>query len=240
MAEPGRGRTWLRVLAVIGAALLVLIAVVAVKLAPLLNDGKQYAQVASVERRADYRNPALMRAAWALPVAARYTPVPYEYQDNPSYCGPTSIADLLHSTGRRVDQHQVIDGTKYAPTFGILLGGLTLDQEADLLRVRTGRPVAVDRPQSLAEFRSVVARANDPTVREIVNFHRGPLFARGHGHFSPVLGYLADRDLVFVGDVNRDYRPYLVPTERLWQAASTVDSASGKPRGLLVVSLPAR
>lgn len=76
-------------------------------------------------------------------------------------------------------------------------------------------------------------------MRAIVNFHRGPLFARGHGHFSPVLGYLADRDLVFVGDVNRDYRPYLVPTERLWRAAATVDSATGKSRGLLIVALPA-
>ena len=238
MATLSKRRIWPRVLAVVGAVLLVLVAIVAVKLAPLLSDGQQYAQVASIEHRADYRDPALMRAAWSLPVASRYTPVPYEYQDNPSYCGPTSIADLLHSTGRRIDQHQVIDGTKYEPTFGILLGGLTLDQEADLLRSRTGRPVAVLRPATLAAFRAAVARANDPTVREIVNFHRGPLFARGHGHFSPVLGYLADRDLVFVGDVNRNYRPYLVPTERLWQAASTIDSASGKARGLLVVKLP--
>ncbi len=203
----------------------------------MFRDDPRYAAVVSVERRPDYRDPALMRAAWALPVAARYSAIPYEFQDNPSYCGPTSIADLLHSTGRATDQHRVIDGTPFAPTFGVLLGGLTLEQEAELLRRRTGRPVTIERPLTLAAFRAVVARANDPALREIVNFHRGPLFGRGHGHFSPVLGYLPGRDLVFVGDVNARYRPYLVPTERLWQAAATVDTATGKPRGVLVVAL---
>lgn len=203
----------------------------------VLRDDPQYAGVASIERRADYRDPALMRAAWALPVASRYAALPYEYQDNPSYCGPASAADVLHSMGHQVDQHRVIAGTRFEPALGILLGGLTLDEEAVLLRQRTGRPVATLRPATLTEFRAAVARANDPQVREVVNFHRGPLFARGHGHFSPVLGYLPGRDLVFVGDVNRDYRPYLVPTERLWRAASTIDGATGRPRGLLVLTL---
>lgn len=71
----------------------------------------------------------------------------------------------------------------------------------------------------------------------IVNFHRGPLFGRGHGHFSPVLGYLAERDLVLVGDVNADYKPYLVPVERLWRGVDTVDDATGKKRGLLIADL---
>lgn len=203
----------------------------------IFRDDPRYAAVVSIERRADYRDAALMRRAWALPVAARYAALPYEFQDNPSYCGPTSVADLLHSLGQRADQHHVIAGTRYEPAFGILLGGLTLDQLADLLHQRSGRPVAIDRPPTLAAFRAVVAAANDPGTREIVNFHRGPLFGRGHGHFSPVLGYLPDRDLVFVGDVNARYRPYLVPTERLWRAAATPDPATGRPRGILVVRL---
>jgi len=227
-------RIWLRILGGL-AVLCVLLAGMAWY--TLGRDDPRYLKVVSIERRADFRDPALMRTAWALPVAARYTAIPYEYQDNPSYCGPASAADVLHSMGRRIDQHAVIDGTPFESALGILLGGLTLDQEAQLLRQRTGRPVTTLRPATLADFRAAVARANDPAVREIVNFHRGPLFARGHGHFSPVLGYLADRDLVFVGDVNRAYRPYLVPTERLWRAASTIDGATGKPRGLLIVGL---
>ncbi len=233
-------RRWRRIALVVGAVLVVVLGLLAFKLAPLLSDGKQYAAVVSVERRADFRDPVLIRAAWALPVAARYRIVPYEYQDNPSYCGPTSVADLLHSTGQRIDQHQAIAGTPFEPWSGILLGGLTLDEEAALLRLRTRAPVDMVRGVGLADFRRDMARANDSATRIVVNFHRGPLFARGHGHFSPVLGYLADRDLVFVGDVNASYRPYLVPTERLWQAANTVDSATGNLRGLLIVALPAK
>ena len=68
-----------------------------------------------------------------------------------------------------------------------------------------------------------------------VNFHRGPLFGIGHGHFSPILGYLADEDLVFVGEVNHDYMPFVVSSARLFDAMNTVDSASGLKRGLLVI-----
>jgi len=226
-------RLWPRLL----VALAILLAVVVgAAWFVLFRDDPRYAAVASIERRADYRDAALMRRAWALPVAARYAAIPYEFQDNSSYCGPTSVADVLHSLGVRTDQHRVIAGTPFEPAFGILLGGLTIDQLADLLRQRTGRRVAVDRPASLTAFRAVVAGANDGRLREIVNFHRGPLFGRGHGHFSPILGYLAERDLVFVGDVNARFQPFLVPTARLWRAAATVDPATGRPRGILVAA----
>lgn len=232
-----RPRIWHRLALAAGVVLLLLAGFVTIKLLPLLSDGKQYAAVVSVERHPDFRDAALLRTAWALPVASRYRQTPYEFQDNPSYCGPTSVANLLRSAGRRTDQHRVIDGTRFEPWFGILLGGLTLDEEAELLRLRVAAPVTIVRGASLAEFRREIARANDPATRIIVNFHRGPLFARGHGHFSPVLGYLPDRDLAFVGDVNADYRPYLVPVARLWEAAGTTDSATGKPRGLLITRL---
>ena len=44
--------------------------------------------------------------------------------------------------------------------------------------------------------------------------------------------------VAFIGDVNRDYAgPWLVKADRLFDAIDTVDSASGKKRGLLVVTL---
>ena len=91
------------------------------------------------------------------------------------------------------------------------------------------------RDLSLPAFRDLMTRSNDPGRRLIINFHRGPLFGRGAGHFSPILGYLPDADLVFVGDVNGDYRPFLVGSERLWRAVATLDSTSGQARGLLIV-----
>ena len=40
---------------------------------------------------------------------------------------------------------------------------------------------------------------------------------------------------MLVLDVNARYRPWLVKTERLWQAANTVDRQTGKKRGLLLI-----
>ena len=224
-----------RALTIFLTLVLAFVAFLAVKIGPLFLAPNAYQSVPSIEGHPDFRNRALMMSAWAHPVARLYRAHPFEYQDNQSFCGPTSIANLLRSTGMDLPQHRVIEGTAYDPWFGILIGGLTLDEEARLLALRTRRPVGVVRGLTLAEFRHVIQLANDPRRRLIANFHRGPMFGRGHGHFSPVLAYLPERDLVLVGDVNSNYRPYLAPVERLWRAVDTVDDATRKKRGLLVV-----
>jgi hypothetical protein len=93
--------------------------------------------------------------------------------------------------------------------------------------------VTVLRDLDLAGFRQELSHANDPTRRYTVNFSRGPLFGRGGGHHSPIGGYLADRDLVLVLDVNRKYQPWLVSSERLFRAVDTIDKSSHLKRGLL-------
>jgi len=80
-----------------------------------------------------------------------------------------------------------------------------------------------------------MAKGNDPSERIVINFTREPLFGRGHGHFSPVLGYIADQDLVFVGDVSAKFKPWLVPTQRLFEAQNTIDSDNGLKRGVLEI-----
>lgn len=210
------------------------------RVAPSLLDGDEYVSVASIERLASYQDAALLRRAWQLPVAARYAAGRFEYQANASFCGPASVANLLRSIGRATTQRQVVDGTAYEPWFGVLPGGLTLDQLADLLQQRSGRPVQVVRDADLAQFRAHLRRSNDPQRRYLANFHRGPLFGRGHGHFSPVLGYLEAEDLVLVGDVNADYRAFLVASERLWRGTDTVDKATGLERGLVWIEVAAQ
>ena len=74
-------------------------------------------------------------------------------------------------------------------------------------------------------------------MRYIINFHRGPLWGSGHGHFSPILGYLEAEDLVFVGDVNGDFQPFLVPTARLYEAMDTIDSDGNLKRGMLLIDV---
>ena len=44
-------------------------------------------------------------------------------------------------------------------------------------------------------------------------------------------------DYFFVLDVLDDYRPYLVPTARLYEAMDTVDTETGKKRGLLRIMI---
>lgn len=231
----GRRRPgWRTPLVIAGAILALLIVGAGAVVAPLALEKNAYAGTASIETDARYRDPRLMRSAWSLPVARAYAAGGFEYQANQSFCGPTSVADLLKSIGRRTDQKQAIAGTRYNPVGGFLIRGLTLDQLADILAQRLGHPVQVVRDPSLEGFRGWMRRANDPGQRIIVNFHRGPMFGRGHGHFSPVLGYLEREDLVLVGDVNASYRPYLVSSERLWRAMDTVDTDTGKERGLIV------
>jgi hypothetical protein len=227
-----------RLILIVTALLIGAVGAAGVTLGPYLFERNDYAQVASIEQRTDFREPATLAAAWQLPVAATYRRSAYEFQSNPSFCGPASAANVLRSLGTDLSQQQVIANTQYDPWFGVLLGGLTLEQLADVLRTRTNGAVTVIRPKDLAEFRAQLARTNDLDRRYVVNFHRGPLFGRGHGHFSPLLGYLAAQDLVFVGDVNRDYQPFLVSSARLWSAVDTIDSSSGKKRGLLMVTVP--
>ena len=196
-----------------------------------------YAHVATIERTSVFRDAALLAEAERMPVARSYLSGAFEYQHNPSVCGPTSAADVLHSIGRRDSQTDVMARAGVTSVFGYVIPGLTLDQEASVLRKTTGDPVVLLRDLDLATFRSDLARANDPKLRFVVNFHRGPMFGRGHGHFSPILAYLADRDLVLVGDVNHDYGIYLVSTPRLFAAMNTIDDVTGKKRGLLMVTL---
>ncbi|GJD64671.1 phytochelatin synthase family protein [Methylobacterium frigidaeris] len=134
----------------------------------------------------------------------------------------------------------MLRGTAFRPWFGVLVNGLTLDELADVVRTRFERPVHVVRDLSLPAFREAMKRSNDPGRRMIVNFHRGPLFGRGAGHFSPILGYLPNEDFVFVGDVNDHDRPFLVGSKRLWRTVTTIDGASGKGRGLLIVETTPR
>jgi hypothetical protein len=189
----------------------------------------------AIDRAASYQDPVLLARAWSLPVAHAYGPAGYQFQTNPSFCGPTSVADVLHSEGVPADPQSLLNGTGIREIFGFLPMGLTLDQEAQLLATRLHAKITTLRGLTLAEFRAEMAKANNQAYRLVINFTRAPLFGHGHGHFSPILGYLPDQDLVFVGDVNAHYHPWLVPTPRLYAAQNTIDSATNAKRGLLEI-----
>ncbi len=178
------------------------------------------------------RTPALIDRAWALPAAAAYQ---HEvlWQSNGSLCGPTSLANLFRSLGESATSVPlVLAGTGMCST-GVCIMGLTLDQLADIARDHTHRKVTVLRDLTLESFREHMRLSNDPNRRYVVNFTRRPIFGAGGGHHSPVGGYLEAEDLVFVLDVNEDFKPWLVESSRLYAAVSTLDG--GKKRGLLLI-----
>lgn len=186
--------------------------------------------VASIKGETTYQDAALLERAWHLPVAATFQRGLF-FQPNGSVCGPTSVANVERSLGREsASVDSVLTGTGKCWT-GLCLMGLSLDELAEVTRHATGRKVTVLRNLTLAQFREELTHVNDPSRRYIANFLRGPLFAQGGGHHSPIAGYLEAEDLVLVLDVNEKFKPWLVKSERLFKAVDTGDAA--QKRGLL-------
>jgi hypothetical protein len=206
---------------------------------PLLwGDGIDYSHVAAIQTTTrEFQDPSSLAKAWALPVAQRYR-AGLHYQSNGSFCGPASVANVMRSLGHEGDQKTVLNGTGMSTFLGVLPGGMTLDQLADVAQKKLSAKVTILRDLDLEAFRAHLRGTNDPSRRYIMNFNRGPLFGKSMGHHSPIAGYLADEDLVLVLDVNEKYGPWLARSERLLEAIDTVDRATHKKRGLLLMEEP--
>lgn len=179
------------------------------------------------------RTPALLEKAWQLPVARSFAR-DVTWQSNPSVCGPASLANTFRSLGESArTEDDVLGGTGRCWLFGICLGGLTLDELAEVARAKTQRKVTVLRDLTAEQFRDHLRYANDPSRRYLINFTRAKIFGGGVGHHSPIAGYLEEEDLVFVLDVNRDFQPWLIERERLFAAMDTLDGE--KKRGMLLI-----
>jgi hypothetical protein len=174
----------------------------------------------------------LVDRAWQLPVATTFK-TEVTRQSNGSLCGPASIANTFRSIGEEeTTEAEVLDGTGKCWT-GFCFMGLTLDELAEIAQTKTDRQVSVLRDLTSEEFREHMKRANDPSRRYVVNFIREKIFGAGAGHHSPIGGYLEAEDMIFVLDVNEDYKPWLVERERLFSAMNTLDGE--KKRGLLLI-----
>jgi hypothetical protein len=178
------------------------------------------------------RTPELMERAWQLPAAATFARK-LDSQTNGSFCGPSSLANVFRSLGEAAtDEQAVLKDTGKCRT-GMCFMGLTLDELAGVARTHTQRNVTVLRDLTPETFREHLLKSNDPSRRYVVNFTRKNIFGGGGGHHSPVGGYLEDKDLVFVLDVNADYGPWLIERPRLFAALDTLDGE--KKRGLLQI-----
>jgi hypothetical protein len=177
----------------------------------------------------------LLAVASELPVASTYRRRGLSWQNARSLCGPTSAVNVLRSLGEPVEPRTLLERTGLSSLFGVRLGGMTLDQVAEVVRKRSSRRATVLRDLSLDDFRQHLHQTNDPARRYIVNFNRRPIFAWGGGHHSPLVGYLADEDIALIYDTNRRVGPWLVGAASLHGVVATVDPVSRRSRGLLLV-----
>ncbi len=176
--------------------------------------------------------PEAIERAWQLPAAKTFHHHVFA-QSNLSVCGPASLANVFRSLSEAAKtESEVLAGTGRCWT-GFCPFGLTLDELADVARAHTNRKVMVLHDLTPDEFREHLRKSNDASVRYIVNFRRREIFGTGGGHFSPIAGYLENEDLVFVLDVNENFRPWLIERSRLFAAMNTLDG--DKKRGLLLI-----
>jgi hypothetical protein len=178
------------------------------------------------------RSEATIDRAWQLP-AARAFKRDVSWQSNASLCGPASVANVNRSLGdQAIDEQKVLKGTGRCWS-GYCFLGLTLDELAEVAQANSRRRVTVLRDLTPEAFRDHLRRSNDPARRYIINFNRKGIFGSGAGHHSPIGGYLEADDSVFILDVNRDFRPWIVDRGRLFDAMNTFDG--DKKRGLLLI-----
>ena len=183
--------------------------------------------LASADYRADY--PALA-SAWRP-------------QQLVSYCGVASGAMVLTALGQPTTQDAFFtpQASRVRSRLAVTFGGMSLPDLKGLLAAH-GLEVAIthgtasDPDRFRAELIDNLARPGDFML---VNYQREALGQGRVGHISPVGAYHSQSDRVLVMDTAAHKYPHTwVPLEDLFAAMTEVDTASGKARGFLSVSLP--
>lgn len=185
-----------------------------------------------------------------------FSVLPYlETQENLAFCGPASIAATLNSLGVArppastlkpypfFTQDNIFNAATEAikrreavATRGMTLAELAAFLDALGVHAEARHADTLD----LAQLRALVeASLADRDRRLIVNYDRRLLEQAGAGHQSPLAAYDRASDSALLLDVAKfKYPPVWVKLTDLLAAMQSVDSDSGKSRGLVVVTRP--
>jgi glutathione gamma-glutamylcysteinyltransferase len=171
----------------------------------------------------------------------------FHTQADPAFCGPGSLVVALNAL--EIDPGRIWKGPWRwygeelldccLPLSHVQQKGVTLDELACLSRcngasARTSRADQSSVDQLRQDVIAAAGAERGPVL--VAGYSRAGLGQTGSGHFSPVGGYHAGRDLVLLLDVARfKYPPHWVPLPRLWQAMTDVDPATGRARGWIVL-----
>ena len=164
----------------------------------------------------------------------------FHTQADPAFCGLGSLVVALNALA--IDPGRLWKGPWRwfaedlldccVPLSHVRAHGLSLDQLACLARCN-GADVELERADFDA-FRVALQRCARAERVLIAAYDRAALGQTGSGHFSPIGGYHAARELVLVLDVARfKYPPHWLPAEQLWRATQSIDATTGLARGWL-------
>ncbi|KAL5010892.1 hypothetical protein ScPMuIL_013197 [Solemya velum] len=171
----------------------------------------------------------------------------FSTQDEPAYCGLTTLVMILNALD--IDPGKVWKGPWRwyhenmldccVPLHIVEKQGIDFDQ---LVCVGNCNSLDIEARRASEstedEFRQLVRRytAQDNAFL-VLSYSRPVLGQTGTGHFSPVGGYSAERDLVLLLDVARfKYPPHWVSLSLVWKAMLEKDKATGETRGYMIVS----
>lgn len=171
----------------------------------------------------------------------------FHTQSDPAFCGLGSLVVALNALA--IDPGRLWKGPWRwfaedlldccVPLPQVRARGLTLDELSCLARCN-GAEVEVRHstqdPADLQAFKDALAASARGERVMIASYDRSALGQTGSGHFSPVGGYHAERDMVLLLDVARfKYPPHWVRGDALWRAMHALDPAAGRSRGWLTL-----
>ncbi|XP_028122281.1 glutathione gamma-glutamylcysteinyltransferase 1-like isoform X2 [Camellia sinensis] len=171
----------------------------------------------------------------------------FQTQSEPAYCGLASLSMVMNALaidpGRkwkgpwRWFDESMLDCCE--PLEKVKATGISFGKLVCLAHCSGARVEAFRTNQStIDDFRKyVMACSSSDDCHVISSYHRGSFQQTGAGHFSPIGGYHAGKDMALILDVARfKYPPHWVPLTLLWEAMDTLDGASGQRRGFMLIS----
>jgi hypothetical protein len=178
-----------------------------------------------------------------------------ETEQRLTFCGPATLAAVFNSLGIHdptppelrpyhlltQDSVFLIPANQATKQYGqVETQGMTLDELARFaanMGATTETLRAADVPIATLRDHLKAALVTAGT-RIMVNYSRKPLLQEGDGHISPVAAYDAATDSFLVLDVARyKYPPQWITFDLLYAAMQAIDTASGKSRGVVILSL---
>lgn len=187
----------------------------------------------------------LIERLWRTQVGQLYLDI-LEYQKMEGFCASATIRNILKSFHvPDLILPTVIYGSSSISKLSSTLNATLCNSNREFITSRI-----VYGNEGYDSFLTALKLVNNPKYRICINFLRSSLFGWKNpyffffphnlfftllgGHFSPLVGYFEELDLVAVFDVNHNYGLYFVDTYRLYEAVCTFDFSTKLYRGLVV------